>query len=144
MSCPDYLYNELFPIQIHHNDYYIPNKLTANEKFYLALYENAKGNIHKVDLVMSDMVSNKSIGNIKKHLSELGLITIMTKITPEDVKEFTIKNSNKGLICQWCGKQSFILHKHHYPILASNGGKDIVNICPNCHYTYHKVMGEME
>ncbi len=39
--------------------------------------------------------------------------------------------------CEWCGVNTFILHKHHYPILKEKGGKKIVNICPNCHHEFH-------
>lgn len=144
MSCPQYILDELFPVKIFHNDYYLPFKLNANEKLYIGLYANANGDIQKVDLVMLDMVSNRCISSIKKHLSELGLIRVSHKYTPEDAKAFTIDNSHKGLVCEWCGRQCYTLHKHHYPILASSGGKQTVSICPNCHYTYHSIIKEEE
>ena len=113
------------------------------KKLYLGLYDNANGDIQKVDLVMRDIVSTRCISLIKKHLSDLGLINnYIYEYTPENAREFTIENSHKGLVCEWCGKQCYILQKHHYPISASNCGQQTVNICPNCHYTYHKIIKE--
>ncbi len=39
--------------------------------------------------------------------------------------------------CDWCESDTLILHKHHYPIPKSEGGTDIVKLCPNCHTEYH-------
>lgn len=142
MSCPKYLYDELFPVKIYHHEHYAPHDLTSTEKLYLGLYENANGNIQKVDLVMADSLSYHGILNIKKHLNELGLIAIPTKLAPEEAKKFAIKNSHSGLICDWCGMNSYVLHEHHYPIPRCRGGQDTVHICPNCHYTYHTICSE--
>lgn len=141
MSCPQYLYDELFPIHLYDDTHYA-HPLTTNEKLYLALYENAGGDVRKVQLVMEDIVSAHTVHKIKMHLADLGLIQISNRLTPEEGMRFAIFNSNKGLVCEWCGKESYILHRHHYPILASRGGQDTVRICPNCHATYHYIMGD--
>ena len=39
--------------------------------------------------------------------------------------------------CQWCGVKTLYLQEHHYPVLKSKGGKDIVSICANCHSEFH-------
>lgn len=39
--------------------------------------------------------------------------------------------------CEWCGREDVPLIKHHHPVTQSKGGKDTVNICPNCHYRFH-------
>ena len=135
------LIDELFPIKLYRPEYY-PIKLTVSERVYLALYENANGDIDKVDTVMLEQVSKVTLNKIKSKLSESKLISLNNvKFTDyNDAKEFTIKNSHYGKICEWCGKESYILHRHHYPIPRNKGGTEIVNICPNCHYTFHKII----
>lgn len=139
MSCPKYLYDELFPVKIYHPEHYAPHDLTANEKLYFELYNKAEGDVRKVDLVMSDSHSYYGLKGIKNHLEELGLIKIPQKLSPEDAKDFVIAKSHTGLICDWCGRHSYVLHEHHYPIMKSDGGTDTVHICPNCHCTFHIV-----
>ena len=139
MSCPEYLYDELFPVNIYHPEHYLPFDLTIHERLYLELYNNAEGDTRKVDLVMSDSLSYHGIQNIKNHLKELGLIKIPQKLSPEDAKEFVIAKSHTGLKCDWCGNYSYVLHEHHYPIMRSEGGTDTVHICPNCHCAFHIV-----
>ena len=39
--------------------------------------------------------------------------------------------------CAWCKSDTLVLHEHHYPIPKSEGGTDIVKLCPNCHAEYH-------
>ena len=39
--------------------------------------------------------------------------------------------------CEWCEGQTYLLHKHHFPISKNDGGEETVNICANCHYEYH-------
>tara|TARA_X000001316_G_scaffold8267_1_gene2169 strand:+ start:152 stop:568 length:417 start_codon:yes stop_codon:yes gene_type:complete len=46
-------------------------------------------------------------------------------------------NNYGDLHCEWCGSKVFVLHQHHYPMKKCDGGKETVNICPNCHYEYH-------
>lgn len=140
MNCLKYLYDELFPVKIYKHN--LPYKLTINERLYLGLYKNANGDIHKVDLVMSDYISHLSVLKIKSRLNELGLIKLSQKLSPEDAKEFAIAKAHSGLICEWCGRQSYVLHEHHYPIPKCDGGTETVSICPNCHYTYHQVCQE--
>lgn len=39
--------------------------------------------------------------------------------------------------CDWCCIKTSVLHKHHYPIPRADGGREVVNICPNCHHEFH-------
>ena len=39
--------------------------------------------------------------------------------------------------CEWCGVNTHVLHKHHYPIPKCEGGTETVYICPNCHHEFH-------
>lgn len=41
--------------------------------------------------------------------------------------------------CEWCSIKTTALHRHHYPLRQSEGGIDIVNICPNCHQEFHSL-----
>lgn len=137
------LYDIAFPIQIYEDDFY-PCKLNISEKYYLAFYEKFNGDISKVDCIMQTQVSSRTLLTVRKHLEELGIIEQKLALSPEEAKQYAILNSHRGIKCEWCGRESNVIQKHHFPILAKNGGKDTVNICPNCHYTYHKVMGELE
>lgn len=51
----------------------------------------------------------------------------------------TIKNDNLfgNEVCEWCKSKAITLEGHHYPISKSDGGVEIVNICPNCHSAFH-------
>lgn len=115
--------------------------LTNNEKMYLCTYYCKNKNIKQTDEYISKLVSNVQKEKIKKKLAKLNVIKEV-KLSAEQLKIKTIELSNKGNKCEWCGKESYILHKHHYPISEKNGGTEIVNICPNCHYTFHKLESE--
>jgi hypothetical protein len=46
--------------------------------------------------------------------------------------------SDNGIkTCEWCKIKTFLLEKHHFPIRKKDGGDDIINICPNCHRSFH-------
>ena len=115
-------------------------KLSMPEKFYLAVFQKC-GDISKTDIIMQTQISKTTLSHIKKHLAKLNLLDIK-EFDAVSGREFTIKNSHKGLKCEWCGNESYILQQHHYPIPRSKGGTNIVNICPNCHYTYHSLIKE--
>lgn len=114
------------------------NELNYEEKMYLSIYYCLDKNIDDTDRV-ARLKYNKLV-KIKKRLYKLKYLNIK-RMTPNEIKEKTIRLSHKGLKCEWCKKESYILHKHHYPLSAREGGKEVVNICPNCHYTYHSIYG---
>ena len=39
--------------------------------------------------------------------------------------------------CAWCGTEASSI-KHHYPVQKQDGGKETVDICPNCHQFVHQ------
>ena len=61
----------------------------------------------------------------------------------EQIKEDIVNDSGEKKACEWCGCKTTILHKHHYPIPKRLGGKEVVNICPTCHYEFHSKEREM-
>ena len=64
------------------------------------------------------------------------------EINPEEIVEkLKSKSIEKPYICEWCGEKVAVVDEHHYPIPKSKGGIDVVRICPNCHYTFHRIMG---
>lgn len=116
-------------------------KLTPNETLYIAAYYSHHKNIKKADEYIKNIVSNQTLITIKNKLVKLGYIKIEEK-TPEELKNETIKLSHKGAKCEWCKKPCYIIEEHHFPISAKDGGDKVVRICPNCHYTFHKLEKE--
>ena len=116
-------------------------ELSINEKIYLAAYLNFDNNIFEADNYIRQIVTNATLINIKKHLMKLNYIQNEYISNIEEAKRLTIEKSHKGQICDWCNMESYILQEHHYPIPKIKGGKNIVKICPNCHYTFHKLIG---
>lgn len=123
---------------------YIPIKLQKDkrfsiyEKIYIAMYYQYSSNEYYADMEMLDIVKNrKSLLYIKRKLKQKGFFIDVA--TPQKAKEIVLENKNKGGTCDWCGCRTFALQEHHFPIPKSKGGKDIVKICPNCHYEYHKI-----
>lgn len=116
---------------------WIPDDLCKNdnipwlEKCYLSLY-NQYNSLLIADHWMSKVVCLSSVQKIKKSLIDKSLLPQPIKFSSaEDAKEFTINSFNTGEECDWCGIRCLVLHKHHYPIPKTAGGKDVVYICPN-------------
>lgn len=116
-------------------------KITPNEFIYLSAYYSYYKSIKKADEFIKKMINKTTLSKIKRHLADLGYINIK-KENMDDLKKKTIKLSHKGNECEWCGKECYILQEHHYPIPAKDGGTQVVSICPNCHYTFHKLESE--
>lgn len=136
------LENSDFEERVTRGDLFIPHeivldrRITPTEMFYLASYYCNHKDMKKTD--ESFDLTNTQLARVKKDLAKYGYLK-KTMMTPEQIKEETIKLSHKGKKCEWCGKESHLLHQHHYPIPLKDGGTEIVNICPNCHYTFHKL-----
>lgn len=120
----------------------LDRNLTPNEMLYIMAYYSNYKNIQKADEFFKKTVSKTTLNNIKKHLVKLGYINIKVQ-NPEEIKKQTIELSHKGNKCEWCGNNSYVLQEHHFPISAKNGGDKVVKICPNCHYTFHKLESEI-
>ena len=137
-----------FNERIEQGDIFIPVKLlrskelNTNEKMYLATYYSFNKNKKKADEYT--ILEKNKLSKIKKHLASLNYINIKIR-SAEQIKIQTIKNQfiETNCKCEWCGRQSYVLQQHHFPIPANKGGTKTVNICPNCHYTFHKLEGEI-
>lgn len=116
---------------------WLDKRLSINEKFYLSIYI-AEKDIRRTDAIMKKMVSQTTLVKTKNKLYNLNLLKSI--INPEEAKKFVINNKHNGLVCEWCGENSYILEQHHFPILKCDGGKDIVSICPTCHAIYHNIL----
>ena len=113
--------------------------LNFKEQVYLAIYEQMDRNLIYTDnLAIIGGMSKSSIRRCKNKLIKLGLMS--KEYTSQDIKKLTIEMGGTGNKCEWCGNLSPVLHEHHYPIPKHKGGTEKVNICPNCHYTYHKLI----
>jgi DNA-directed RNA polymerase subunit RPC12/RpoP len=79
---------------------------------------------------------------IKKTLRKKGYVVDEPSNDPEEVVE-KLKNKTitKEYTCEWCNEKVTMLQEHHYPIPKAKGGENVVYICPNCHYTFHKLVG---
>jgi len=132
--------NDDFEQNVENGDIYIADyiildkRLSSKEMIYLASYYCNNKNLELTDETSN--LSNIKLKQVKKHLYELGYLK-NKKIDVEKLKEETIKKSHKGKKCEWCQKECYILHEHHFPIPFKEGGEEVVKICPNCHYTYH-------
>ncbi len=74
----------------------------------------------------------------------LGMVTVKQIMSPDDAKNLIcgkVGQSGLGdLTCEWCNGSTLVLHDHHFPIPARDGGTDTVAICPNCHAEYHMLL----
>ena len=134
--------NSDFDERVKAGDIFAPHAILLNrdlkitEQLYLASYYCNGKDIKKTD--EKSMLTKEKLTRIKKKLYKLNFLSKTIK-SPETLKKETIENSHKGHKCEWCGQECYILHQHHFPIPNKNGGTDLVNICPNCHYTFHKL-----
>ena len=126
----------LIPTNILHD-----KELTPNEKIYFATYLMHNNNMRIAEQYLWNF-STSQIRKAKNGLKEKGYIRTEEK-TEKDLKKITIAKSHKGLTCEWCKQECYILQRHHYPIPAKLGGTQTVLICPNCHYTYHALEGDL-
>ena len=140
--------NNKFEEEVERGNIYVPfaissdKKLTSNDAIYLSAYYCFNKNIKKADEFIKKDANQ--LNKIKKHLATLGYIKKKDK-TAEQLKTQTIieQFSTGNKVCEWCGRESYVLQQHHFPIPASQGGINTVDICPNCHYTFHKLESEV-
>ena len=110
------------------------------DKIYLAIYEQCKDDLVEFDFWLSNSgLSEATKNRCRNKLKKLGLIQDLLIDDVYEAKKLTLKYSNTGKVCEWCGHKSYILHKHHFPVPKSMGGTEIVEICPNCHSTFHSI-----
>ena len=113
---------------------FFPVQLATKYKarYFLKLWEHLCGGrklsnkqmkvLHKAGFVDKIKFSNEEIAEfLQKKISQ--------KLIEKEIADF--------LLCQWCKCETYVLHKHHYPITKKQGGNETVNICANCHYEFH-------
>lgn len=119
-------------------------ELTANAKLLygeITALCNEKGYCWATNGYFADRLecSQTSISRLIKQLANRGYVSIKTE--NNIVEQLISKNLNGfgfgNSVCDWCGIKTSVCHKHHYPIQKKDGGKETVNICPNCHNEYH-------
>ena len=87
-------------------------------------------------------VSVQRYCEIKRSLKRKGYsIEELSEEPNEVVKKLKDKTIVKEYTCEWCKEKTAVLQEHHYPIPRAKGGEEKVYICPNCHYTFHKLVG---
>lgn len=112
--------------------------LKAIEKFYLALYQRYK-NHRVVWIYMKHQLSKGTFLKIQKSLIEKGYIPLDTTQDALLTKNLVLQNKNIGVECEWCGCKTTAIQEHHFPTLKSDGGENVVRICPNCHSEFHLI-----
>ena len=110
---------------------------TARELIYLSMVDI--WGEHEADFLCSQLFPEGSLKRSKRKLRSIGLLKRIEKHSAEELKALNIRLSHKGRTCEWCGRESYLLHAHHYPIPKHEGGTETVKICPNCHCTYHSL-----
>lgn len=118
-------------IGIYHQDYLGKRKLSS---FTIDEIYHSLGGCVKQILIKTKLDSLCSNGWIKK--SRLSPIEAKNLVCQKQPQSFSLGT----LTCQWCQAQTLILDNHHYPILKSKGGQEIVKICPNCHQEFHQLL----
>ena len=124
------------PAEIHDDE-----NLSLKEKLYLSVYNWCLSH-ETTAQILSSVYSSGRIRCARSLLIKKGYIKKTEKVTAEAAKAWVIDHRFKGFKCEWCGQPCMVLQKHHFPVSRSRGGKKTVDICPNCHYTYHAVFKE--
>lgn len=90
------------------------------------------------------MLSYTKKDTLNRRIASLCKKGIIEKINSDDFIVGLLKSKKPSIIkikgavkCNWCKGVVVYLQEHHHPIRACDGGKDIVRICPSCHYEYH-------
>lgn len=119
-------------------------------KWFLETYEPNRTFTPNIDLFLSDYpisrINAQQVSKMIKKLEKIGVLINTEKInTPEFISRKLKNKKLKGFgigekSCDWCKINTTTLHHHHYPILKSQGGKDTVSICANCHHEYHSLL----
>ena len=125
--------------------FYMPKEIcdlpiNIKYKVYLSILKQTK-NESLTDYLMSYAAPKITISRIKKELKKLGYIEEET-FDPYQAQNKVIREKNSGITCEWCGYKTNAIQEHHFPIPKCKGGKEVVKICPNCHFEYHRIMKE--
>lgn len=111
--------------------------LSCTEKIYLSLIKNGFDDLSLQEKADMLGIGKSAVLKIESNLMRLGYIHLPT-YSNEEIKDIVIKSKQTPkYVCEWCGCGCNVLQEHHYPKMKSEGGIDVVKICPNCHYEFH-------
>ena len=131
-------YYSILPASVRYNKNLKPNeKILYSE---ITALTNKDGICYATNEYFANLygVTKTIIGQWLKSLEFEGLIKICKLDISQKLKDKSLCGFGFGnKQCEWCGINTMVLHKHHYPIPKKLGGIDIVNICPNCHHEFH-------
>ena len=127
-------------------------EFTVNEKMiYMIIASNSTGKTCKMSIKQIANNANLTSSTITKTLKSLQNKQMIKFSEP---KPYEIRNiiKSKDLEgygigdkrCEWCGINTYVIHKHHFPIRREDGGIKTVSICPNCHHEYHHLETNIE
>ena len=134
---------------------YIPQQIIGNvghnslillvELFYaqyLDIIINTNNSKQKKYFCINKLIKNKFVTKKDKQ----DIYEIKDLIINAHKKQYNLKQNNclNDNCCEWCNIQTMIIHKHHFPIMKSKGGINTVNICPNCHFSFHYLIDKEE
>ena len=112
-------------------------ELSIEERIYLAVYEQEKV-VATTEMTMLWSMSPSTVYRVRKSLQAKNYIKQID--SPYEAKQTVLNLVGVGEECEWCHNKTLVLHEHHFPISKSDGGTEVVRICPNCHANYHKIM----
>lgn len=98
------------------------------------------------DEIVSGLVNfyeSKTVRQNLKALHAAGWLETPSR-SPEDARDITVKlrgsSTSKGYLqCSWCNARCYALQAHHFPVPLRDAGELTVDICRDCHVTYHHV-----
>ena len=112
-------------------------KANINTALVLAIIE-WKDTLNRKTIAEFSALSTQTIGRCIAWLTSNGYLKKKKHLIQEQIKADTL-NAKKEKICEWCKGRAYMLHEHHYPVPKRDGGTETVNICPNCHSTFHYI-----
>jgi len=74
---------------------------------------------------------------VYRHVKALIDVGLLERATLTDRQAFVLLSKGFKDGCNFCGYNEFALDSHHYPIRKSEGGTEVIDLCPNCHRAFH-------
>lgn len=110
----------------------------GNALVYSAVKKEQEFSAKKIHDVLGFMSIN-TIQRALVYLQERDYIQ-KNRMSKEEIKNYVISaKAKRQAVCEWCDSNVIYLQEHHYPVPREEGGMEVVNICPNCHYDFHHI-----